>query len=315
MPADGAFELRVEQRNALLAPPPVADRVLHGNAPGCRAAAEKHLDGVCDRTLARIQVVARERGVFNDLHPEPERIDPGIGRRGILVVPGRKRTLDQPHGHHVLEAMVAVRRVGERPGLVDDPPAALLRLDRDPLHLCEPRGDLWVEGDRGLDRRLRVEFGGIGDLEEDVLHHVAPEALGRDREGLAPKDDVLEPPDLGGQGPRVPHLAPERQDRMQDAPACGIARGPALARARVGGMAVGPERAAVEKRVRERVHDLIAGSPEQAIRTSSTWSSPTRLNAFSRARTPWISCAWTIATSRSRTRSIPRLPASPERPA
>ena len=43
-----------------------------------------------------------------------------------------------------------------------------------------------------------------------------------------------------------------------------------------------------------------AATAVEATFTSTTWSSPTLLNELSSAMTPWISCAFTIATSTSR---------------
>ncbi len=48
--------------------------------------------------------------------------------------------------------MISVGGVCQRAGLVDaDAFAALLRFDDDPLDLIQPRSDLGMEGNRGLD--------------------------------------------------------------------------------------------------------------------------------------------------------------------
>ncbi len=60
--------------------------------------------------------------------------------------------------------------------LVDDADAGFVRAACDLLDvLCGFPACLEVGVDllRGFDGGLGVEFGGVGDLEEDVLHHVA----------------------------------------------------------------------------------------------------------------------------------------------
>ncbi len=62
-------------------------------------------------------------------HLRAQRVDARIARHVVLVVVGREPAEDQRHGDHVLQAMIAVRGVRERPRLVDDAHAGLLRLD------------------------------------------------------------------------------------------------------------------------------------------------------------------------------------------
>jgi len=73
--------------------------------------------------------------------------------------------------------VVAVGEVVERLMLlVDDADAGFVRAACHLLDvLCGFAACLEVGVDllRGFDGRLGVEFGGVGDFEEDVLHHVA----------------------------------------------------------------------------------------------------------------------------------------------
>ena len=58
-----------------------------------------------------------------------------------------------------------------------------------------------------------------------------------------------------------------------------------------------------------RVLPQLIATAVLAMRTSRTWSSPTRLKLWLSARTPWISCAWIIAVSTSAiVRRVPRRP-------
>ena len=96
---------------------------------------------------------------------------------------------------------LAVGKVGERALLVDDTNGSLLRANAHALDVVRrpaESGELPVDDVRGLDGGLRVEFGGVGDLEEHVLHHVgAVRAL--KLEGRALEEHVVESPRLGGQ--------------------------------------------------------------------------------------------------------------------
>ena len=90
--------------------------------------------------------------------------------------------------------MVAVGGVVQRALLVDDADARFVGADRDATDIVsrlaarlEQRMDLHGAFHRGL----RVELGGEGDLEQDVLHHVA--AVGPlELERPALEQDVVE---------------------------------------------------------------------------------------------------------------------------
>ena len=85
-------------------------------------------------------------------------VDARIVRDAVLVVRGGEAAEDQRDRDHVLDAVVAVGRIRERAGLVDDAHARLLRLDHDALDLVEPARDLRMQRHRGLDRGLRMEL-------------------------------------------------------------------------------------------------------------------------------------------------------------
>ncbi len=72
--------------------------------------------------------------------------------------------------------MVAVGRIRERPGLVDDAHAGLLRLDRHARDFVQARRDLRMQRQRRFDGRLRVKLRRERDLEQHVLHDVRARA-------------------------------------------------------------------------------------------------------------------------------------------
>ena len=120
---------------------------------------------------------------------------------------------------------------------------------------------LRMQRHRALHGGLRVELGREADLEQHVFHHVAAERL-RERERLALEQHVLETPGLRGQRRGISHLALEREQRVAHGAAGRIAGRPALARAGVGRVAIGAQRAAVDPRVRQRVDDLLERAAE-----------------------------------------------------
>ena len=65
-----------------------------------------------------------------------------VGGDVILVVGGGQPTEDQRHGDHVLDAVVAIGRVVERPLFVDDANAGFVRADRDLLDETPHRADV-----------------------------------------------------------------------------------------------------------------------------------------------------------------------------
>ena len=117
--------------------------------------------------------------------------------------------------------------------------------------------DLLVHDVRGLDGRLRVELGGVRDLEENVLHHVR--AVGAlERKGGALEEHVVEAPGLGGQHRGQARLAALDEVGQVHGARARVACGPGLARACVGRVAVCTERLAVHPRLRDGIDGLIA---------------------------------------------------------
>ena len=115
---------------------------------------------------------------------------------------------------------------------------------------------------RGFDGGLRVEFRGIADFEEHVLHHVgAVRAL--EFELLAAEGDVVEAPGFCGERRWIAHLAGACHQRQPHRAAGGVARGPAFARAGVGRVAIRAQALAVDPCQRERVDGLFAREAEQ----------------------------------------------------
>jgi len=108
----------------------MADGKVHLDARARCSVIEMHLHRVADVTLVGGVVLLRENGVFAYLRSGTQRIDPRIPRDLILIVGRREPAEQQGNGHHVLDAMIPVGRIGQRSGLVDDAYPGLLRFDR-----------------------------------------------------------------------------------------------------------------------------------------------------------------------------------------
>jgi len=81
----------------------------------------------------RIVVVDREPLVFNALHLGTEFINPRILGYFISVIVGSQPSEQERHSNHVLDGVITVRKVVERPGLVDDADGGFLCADADVL--------------------------------------------------------------------------------------------------------------------------------------------------------------------------------------
>ncbi len=239
------------------------DGVLDHHLAGLGATLEVDGDPVGDRALLGIQVVGAELLVLHTLHLFAQCVDTGVGRNIVLVVGCREPAVNERHGDHVLDAVVAVGGVVERPFLVDDADGRLVGADHDPLDLVKPVLDLRVQLHGALYRRLGMELGGERDLEQHVLHDVRavrPLKL----ELVALEQDVVEAPGLGREHRGIAHLAFHGDERQAHCAAGRITRRPRFARPGVGSMPVGAQRLAVDPRLRHRVDDLVAVAAQHA---------------------------------------------------
>ena len=78
-------------------------------------------------------VVLGELLVFHALDLVAQLVDARISGDGVFVVGGGETAEDQWHGDHVLDAVVAVRRIAEGALLVDDADAGFVGADGDLL--------------------------------------------------------------------------------------------------------------------------------------------------------------------------------------
>ena len=243
-------ELGCEQRDAVGAATLVANGIFHRHFGQSAAVVERHRQRVGNAAFFGVVVVAGEAAVFHAMDFGAQRVDARIGRHTVLVVGSGQVAKDQRHRHHVLDAVVTVGFVVQRPLLVDDADAGFVRADGDLLDVFDRLAgalESLVQRDGGFHCGLAMELRREADFEQHVFRYIAAVRT-LEFEGLALEKHVIKAPGLGREGRRVAHLAGLGDQRQTDGAAGGIARRPALAAARVGGMAVSAQRLTVHPR-------------------------------------------------------------------
>jgi hypothetical protein len=152
-------ELVDQYRNAFGAPPAVTQRILDRHFRRPAAVGEEDLQRVGDRTLARVEIVEPKTSAPRSPPSWTATGRCGIRRRVVLVVGGRQAAPQQRDGDHVLQAVVAVGWIVQWAPLVDDAQRRLVRADEHAFDRLPPPGDLRLQLESALDRRLGVELG------------------------------------------------------------------------------------------------------------------------------------------------------------
>ncbi len=163
--------------------------------------------------------------------------------------------MDQSHGNHILHAVIAVGGIVQRPGLVHDAHQRALAVNVDALDVGKPVSHVGMQPERALHSGLSVHAGS-DELEHGILNYIV--AIGPlEGERFAVAKAVVKSPLLRCQHRRVTHLAGHRHAREADPFGHGIARGPALAPAGIGRLAVDAQ-AGVYPGIGYGVDDFIA---------------------------------------------------------
>jgi hypothetical protein len=159
-----AREMRPEfldqHRNSFGAPTTVPKRVLRRPVRRPAAVGEEDLHGVGDRALGRVQIVGRKPRFLADLDLRPQSVDARVGRCRVLVVFGVRRPLISA------TATMYCRQWSRSAGLCSGPCLSMMRSADSCVRIrpgrssVEPSGDLRMQLDRTLDRRLGMELGG-----------------------------------------------------------------------------------------------------------------------------------------------------------
>ena len=115
---------------------------------------------------------------------------------------------------------------------------------------------------RAFHRGLGMELGGIGQLEQDMLHDVTAQGLGQ-HDRLALEQHIAKTP-LGRSECRgQAHLALHHHHRQAYRARGGIARRPGLARAGIGRMTIGAQCGTVDPGMGQGIDDLLTAAAQQ----------------------------------------------------
>ena len=123
----------------------------------------------------RIEILFRVTRLFDNLHLGAQGIDARVFGHCIFVMIGGEVAEDETDGGHVLQTVVAIGWIVERPRFVDDAYRRFLRGNANLLDVFKSRTDLLVQPDRTFDGGLRVKFRRIRNLEKNILHDVGAE--------------------------------------------------------------------------------------------------------------------------------------------
>src|SRR6516165_7876084 len=106
--------------------------------------------------------------------------------------------------------MIAVGRISERAGFVDDALAALLGFNDYALDRHETIFHLRMQRQCGFNSSLGMKFRREGDLEQNVLHHIGTESLIRNSKRFASESHILKTPQFRAERAGIPHLTAKR---------------------------------------------------------------------------------------------------------
>ena len=96
-----------------------------------------------------------------------------LGRRDVFVMFRCQVAMQQSDRRNVLQAMVAICRIVERPLFIDDANRGFMRMNPYFFYGLYALDDLCVQLYGRFGSGLSVELGRVSDFEQDVLHNVA----------------------------------------------------------------------------------------------------------------------------------------------
>ena len=129
----------------------MTDREINGDFVCAAAILEIHLYRVANVAQLGVKIVFGVLRVFLDLHFLAQRVDAWVAGNAVFVIRGGQPAENQRHGNHVLDAVITVSRVIERPGFVDDSHAGFLRFNNHFFDVINAVFDLRVQCHTCLD--------------------------------------------------------------------------------------------------------------------------------------------------------------------
>lgn len=252
---------------SLLTSDSVSERSLNNDFLEHGAVVETDGQGVRDGAEVLVVVVLGELWVLHTLNLLPQALHKrrSSGLASIGVISSLQAAINQHNGSHVLNTMIAIRKVIHGLKLlINDANTSLMGTASDVLDIRRAlahSSKLVVDVLSRLDSGLRVELGGVGHLEQHVLHHVAA-VPALELERFALEEHVVEAPDWGGEDRWNAWLAGLDLQGKVDGALAGVACGPGLARHGVWAVAVGAEGLAVNPGLGNGRLGLLLGQTE-----------------------------------------------------
>jgi len=259
-----ALKLLEQDRGALLTALAVTNGVVDLDLFQDGAVVKCDLQGVANVTLIGSMVLSGEAGILNTLHLGAERINAGIRGNFVAVVLSNEAAVDQGHGNHVLDAVVAVSVVVQGSLLVNNAHGSLLGADADMLNVVGGESlvlESLMQSHGGLGSGLGVELGREGDLEKNVLHDVRA-VVALELELVALKEDIVEAPGFSSKNGGHSTLTALDDESKVNSTRNGITSGPRLTGHGVGGVTVSTESLAINKGLGDSINGLLLGQAE-----------------------------------------------------
>jgi hypothetical protein len=134
-PGKVSLEFVNQDWDSLIASTSMAHWVFAGDLCQLGFVIQAHREGVRDRSLVWVVIIARECAILNTSNLLAQRIDSRIRGDGVLIVSRSQATKKQRDRDHVLNAMVSIGGVAQGSLFVDDAQASLMRPNRDGMDI------------------------------------------------------------------------------------------------------------------------------------------------------------------------------------
>src|SRR5258706_14346232 len=147
---DAAPKLLFHERQRFTPAPRMPDWIFDQHFARGAAVAEFDAHRVRVAALACIVKVPRQPFVFRDDHLRAQRVDARIGCGFVLVIRRRELAVEQHESGNVLHAMIAARRIVQRPDLVRALHGLSMSSHANALYLIDAVLDEWMEPERAF---------------------------------------------------------------------------------------------------------------------------------------------------------------------
>src|SRR5690606_23940184 len=125
-----------QQRNAFFPTTGVADGIRYGHLRQYRAICQLNCQRIGNGALFGVVVVCCELWILDTAYPFAESIYTRVSCDVVLIILCLQTAENQGNGYHVLDAVVAVGRVMQRPFFIDDANGGLMCADSEARNVC-----------------------------------------------------------------------------------------------------------------------------------------------------------------------------------